>query len=99
MENIQPWCVSRQLWWGHQIPAWYDEAGQVFVAEEADAARALAGTTAHLPRDPDVLEPWFSSALRPFGTLAWPEETPAPDPHTPRQVPVPAFPTLSFPVR
>ena len=72
MENIQPWCVSRQLWWGHQIPAWYDADGTVFVAEDEDAARVLAGGK-DLTRDPDVLDTWFSSALWPFGTLGWPE--------------------------
>ena len=72
LENIQPWCVSRQLWWGHQIPAWYDDAGNVFVAEGEDAARAQAGG-ADLCRDPDVLDTWFSSALWPFATLGWPE--------------------------
>ena len=72
MENIQPWCVSRQLWWGHQIPAWYDADGTVFVAEDEDAARVLAGGK-DLTRDPDVLDTWFSSALWPFGTLGWPQ--------------------------
>ena len=72
MEDIQPWCVSRQLWWGHQIPAWYDADGTVFVAEDEDAARVLAGGK-DLTRDPDVLDTWFSSALWPFGTLGWPE--------------------------
>jgi valyl-tRNA synthetase len=72
LENIQPWCVSRQLWWGHQIPAWYDEAGNVFVAENEAEAQRLAGH-AKLTRDPDVLDTWFSSALWPFGTLGWPE--------------------------
>ena len=72
LENIQPWCVSRQLWWGHQIPAWYDEDGKVFVAENEEEARALAGGRT-LTRDPDVLDTWFSSALWPFGTLGWPE--------------------------
>jgi len=74
LENIQPWCVSRQLWWGHQIPAWYDEDGNVFVAEDEEAARALAGAGKALRRDPDVLDTWFSSALWPFGTLGWPDE-------------------------
>lgn len=73
LENIQPWCVSRQLWWGHQIPAWYDEDGNVFVAENEEEARALAGGKT-LTRDPDVLDTWFSSALWPFGTLGWPDE-------------------------
>ena len=72
MENIQPWCVSRQLWWGHQSPAWYDADGTVFVAEDEDAARVLAGGK-DLTRDPDVLDTWFSSALWPFGTLGWPQ--------------------------
>jgi len=74
LENIQPWCVSRQLWWGHQIPAWYDPDGQVYVAEDESAAQSLAGNKP-LTRDPDVLDTWFSSALWPFGTLGWPDET------------------------
>src|SRR3546814_893876 len=73
MENIQPWCVSRQLWWGHQIPAWYDGDGNVFVAENEEQARAQAGPDATLTRDTDVLDTWFSSALWPFGTLGWPD--------------------------
>ncbi|MBB6122520.1 valine--tRNA ligase [Sphingobium subterraneum] len=73
MENIQPWCVSRQLWWGHRIPVWYDTDGNVFVAETEEAARALAGERA-LTRDEDVLDTWFSSALWPFATLGWPED-------------------------
>ncbi|WP_340313550.1 valine--tRNA ligase [Rhizorhabdus argentea] len=72
LENIQPWCVSRQLWWGHQIPAWYDEDGQVYVAEDEAGAQAQAGGR-KLTRDSDVLDTWFSSALWPFGTLGWPE--------------------------
>jgi valyl-tRNA synthetase len=80
LENIEPWCVSRQLWWGHQIPAWYDDEGNVFVAqteEEATAeARAKHGRDVSLRRDEDVLDTWFSSALWPFSTLGWPEETP-----------------------
>ena len=81
MENIQPWCVSRQLWWGHQIPAWYDEQGNIFVEmseqEARAAARAKHGSDVALTRDPDVLDTWFSSALWPFSTLGWPDETPA----------------------
>ncbi|HYD25457.1 MAG TPA: valine--tRNA ligase [Croceibacterium sp.] len=77
MENIQPWCVSRQLWWGHRIPAWYDADGNVFVAETEDEALGLAetqhGLMVKLERDPDVLDTWFSSALWPFATLGWPE--------------------------
>ena len=99
MENIQPWCISRQLWWGHQIPAWYGPDGKVFVAETEDEAvsRALAyyaetgaisdaqarNMATHpgkrapfLTRDEDVLDTWFSSALWPFSTLGWPDETP-----------------------
>ena len=72
MENIQPWCVSRQLWWGHRIPAWYAEDGSVFVAETEEEAQALAGHK-KLTRDEDVLDTWFSSALWPFATLGWPE--------------------------
>jgi valyl-tRNA synthetase len=83
MENIQPWCVSRQLWWGHRIPAWYDEDGNVFVGETEDEALGLAetqhGLLVKLERDPDVLDTWFSSALWPFATLGWPEqESPLP---------------------
>jgi valyl-tRNA synthetase len=78
LENIQDWCVSRQLWWGHRIPAWYDEAGNIFVGEdEADAiAHAPAPPVGALRRDEDVLDTWFSSALWPFSTLGWPGETP-----------------------
>ena len=78
LNNIQDWCISRQLWWGHQIPAWYDEAGNIYVArDEADAkAQALkAGHSGTLTRDADVLDTWFSSALVPFSSLGWPEET------------------------
>ncbi|MEL7198900.1 MAG: valine--tRNA ligase [Pseudomonadota bacterium] len=73
MENIQPWCVSRQLWWGHRIPAWFDADGNVFVAESEEEAQAQAGTGVQLTRDQDVLDTWFSSALWPFATLGWPE--------------------------
>ncbi|WP_433910999.1 valine--tRNA ligase [Sphingomonas yabuuchiae] len=73
MENIQPWCVSRQLWWGHQIPAWFAEDGRVFVAESEDEAQAQAGEGVVLTRDSDVLDTWFSSALWPFATLGWPD--------------------------
>ncbi|KQU62476.1 valine--tRNA ligase [Sphingomonas sp. Leaf339] len=73
MENIQPWCVSRQLWWGHQIPAWFADDGQIFVAETEAEAQAQAGEGVPLTRDPDVLDTWFSSALWPFATLGWPE--------------------------
>jgi valyl-tRNA synthetase len=75
MENIQPWCVSRQLWWGHRIPAWYDDAGNVFVAETEAEAQAEAGEGVALRQDEDVLDTWFSSALWPFGTLGWPQDS------------------------
>ncbi|MGN6376294.1 MAG: valine--tRNA ligase [Sphingomonas sp.] len=73
MENIQPWCVSRQLWWGHRIPAWYAEDGQIFVAETEEEAQRLAGQGVALRRDEDVLDTWFSSALWPFATMGWPD--------------------------
>ena len=74
MGNIQDWCISRQLWWGHQIPAWYDEDGKVYVARnEADAQAQAPGKT--LKRDEDVLDTWYSSALVPFSTMGWPEKT------------------------
>lgn len=80
MNNIQPWCISRQLWWGHQIPAWYGPDGEVFVAQSSGEAQALAdkhyGEVKELTRDEDVLDTWFSSALWPFSTLGWPEKTP-----------------------
>jgi len=79
LENIEPWCVSRQLWWGHQIPAWYGPDGTVFVEESEDeasaAARAHYGQDVALTRDEDVLDTWFSSALWPFSTLGWPDDT------------------------
>lgn len=79
MENIQPWCISRQLWWGHQIPAWYGPDGQLFVAKSQDEAAEKAakhyGETVELTRDEDVLDTWFSSALWPFSTLGWPDTT------------------------
>jgi len=80
MRNIQPWCISRQLWWGHQIPAWYGPDGKFFVAETEEEALAEAekhyGKKTELNRDPDILDTWFSSALWPFSTLGWPEKTP-----------------------
>ena len=74
MNNIQDWCISRQLWWGHQIPAWYDEAGNVYVARNQEEAEKQAGKTG-LTREEDVLDTWFSSSLVPFSTLGWPSET------------------------
>ena len=79
LRDIQPWCISRQLWWGHRIPAWYGPDGEVFVAHDAEAAQTLAtahyGTETALAQDPDVLDTWFSSALWPFSTLGWPART------------------------
>jgi valyl-tRNA synthetase len=75
LENIEPWCISRQLWWGHQIPVWFDEEGREYCAASESEAQAMApGRT--LTRDPDVLDTWFSSGLWPIGTLGWPEQTP-----------------------
>ena len=73
MNNIQDWCISRQLWWGHQIPAWYDEEGNVYVAKSEAEAQAQAGSGKKLKRDEDVLDTWYSSALVPFSTMGWPE--------------------------
>ena len=78
MENIQPWCVSRQLWWGHRIPAWFAQDGRIFVAATAEAAQAQAGEGVALRQDEDVLDTWFSSALWPFATLGWPDDAPLP---------------------
>jgi len=75
LRNIKPWCISRQLWWGHQIPVWYDVDGKIYCAESEEEARKQAGGKA-LTRDPDVLDTWFSSALWPFSTLGWPDKTP-----------------------
>ncbi len=96
MENIQPWCVSRQLWWGHRIPAWYDADGKVYVAEDEAAAQALAGEGVALTRDNDVLDTWFSSALWPFGTLGWPDQTEALARHYPNDVLISGFDILFF---
>ncbi len=96
MNNIQPWCISRQLWWGHQIPAWYDEDGNVFVAESEEAAQAKAGEGVALTRDEDVLDTWFSSALWPFSTLGWPDETPELARHYKTDVLVTGFDIIFF---
>jgi len=95
MENIQPWCVSRQLWWGHRIPAWYDADDAVYVAETEEEAQALAGNTA-LARDEDVLDTWFSSALWPFATLGWPDKTDLLTKHYPNDLLVSGFDILFF---
>ncbi len=76
MENIEDWCISRQIWWGHRIPAWYDENGNIFVADSLEEAQKQAGEGVTLRQDEDVLDTWFSSALWPFSTLGWPEKTP-----------------------
>ena len=77
LENIEPWCISRQLWWGHQIPVWFDESGTQYCAATEAEAQALAGPSAQLTRDPDVLDTWFSSGLWPIGTLGWTGEAEA----------------------
>ena len=100
MENIQPWCISRQLWWGHQIPAWYGPDGEIFVAEsEQDAhqaAKAHYGQDTELTRDEDVLDTWLSSALWPFSTLGWPDETPELQKHYKTDVLVTGFDIIFF---
>ena len=100
MRNIQPWCISRQLWWGHQIPAWYGPDGEVFVAHDAEEAAAAAevhyGKAVALTRDADVLDTWFSSALWPFSTLGWPEETAALKRYYPGDVLVTSFDIIFF---
>jgi valyl-tRNA synthetase len=96
LENIQPWCVSRQLWWGHRIPAWYNDQSEVFVAESEEEAQAQAGEGVDLRRDPDVLDTWFSSALWPFATLGWPDETEELKRHYPNNVLVSGFDIIFF---
>ncbi|MCL6678779.1 valine--tRNA ligase [Sphingomonas sp. RG327] len=95
LENIQPWCVSRQLWWGHRIPAWYADDGEIFVAETEEEARAQAGGKL-LRQDDDVLDTWFSSALWPFATLGWPEQTEELKRHYPNDVLISGFDILFF---
>jgi valyl-tRNA synthetase len=99
LNNIQDWCISRQLWWGHQIPAWYDDSGNFYVArdeQEAKAKAAAKGYTGTLTRDNDVLDTWFSSALVPFSTLGWPEETPDYKMFLPSSVLVTGFDIIFF---
>jgi valyl-tRNA synthetase len=96
MENIQPWCVSRQLWWGHRIPAWYGDDGKVYVAETEDAAQAIAGSGVSLARDEDVLDTWFSSALWPFATLGWPDDAELVRRHYPNDLLISGFDILFF---
>ena len=100
MRNIQPWCISRQIWWGHQIPAWFGPDGEIFVAENEEVAREMAreslGKDVELVRDPDVLDTWFSSALWPFSTLGWPDETPELARYYPTDVLVTGFDIIFF---
>ncbi|UYO00062.1 MAG: valine--tRNA ligase [Devosia sp.] len=100
LENIKPWCISRQLWWGHQIPAWYGPDNEAFVAYDEAEAKAAAekhyGKAVELTRDPDVLDTWFSSALWPFSTLGWPDETPELRRYYPTDVLVTAFDIIFF---
>ncbi len=96
MRNIQPWCISRQLWWGHQIPAWYGDDGKIYVEENEEAAQKAAGPTVKLTRDEDVLDTWFSSALWPFSTLGWPDQTPELKRHYKTDVLVTGFDIIFF---
>jgi valyl-tRNA synthetase len=95
LNNIQDWCISRQLWWGHQIPAWYDEEGNIYVARNEEEAKAKAGGKA-ITRESDVLDTWFSSALVPFSSLGWPEETPDYKMFLPSSVLVTGFDIIFF---
>jgi valyl-tRNA synthetase len=100
LENIQPWCISRQLWWGHQIPAWYGPDNHIFVAfdeqEALDLAKAHYGKKVELRRDEDVLDTWFSSALWPFSTMGWPDKTPELERYYPTSVLVTGFDIIFF---
>ena len=100
MRNIQPWCISRQLWWGHQVPVWYGPDGTQFVEESEEAAQAAAlkhyGKQEPLKRDEDVFDTWFSSALWPFSTLGWPEQTPELERYYPTSVLVTGFDIIFF---
>jgi valyl-tRNA synthetase len=100
LRNIHPWCISRQLWWGHQLPVWYDNDGNTYVAEtEAEAlaeAREQHGAAVKLTQDPDVLDTWFSSALWPFSTLGWPERMPELERYYPTDVLVTSFDIIFF---
>jgi len=100
MHNIQDWCISRQIWWGHRIPAWYDSDGNIFVARDESAAltqaRAMHGAEVPLSQDEDVLDTWFSSALWPFSTLGWPEKTPELKTFYPTSVLVTGFDIIFF---
>ncbi|PTR13783.1 valyl-tRNA synthetase [Nitrosospira sp. Nsp2] len=95
LENIQDWCISRQLWWGHRVPAWYDEDNNIFVAHSLEEAQRLAGER-DLTQDEDVLDTWFSSALWPFSTLGWPDETPELKTFLPTSVLITGFDIIFF---
>ncbi len=96
LENIQDWCISRQIWWGHRIPAWYDEDGNVYVAHSLEEAQQQAGIEKILSQDEDVLDTWFSSALWPFSTLGWPQQTPELKTFLPGSVLVTGFDIIFF---
>ena len=98
LENIEDWCISRQIWWGHRIPAWYDDAGNVYVGKDEQTVRAQYELDAniHLRQDDDVLDTWFSSALWPFSTLGWPEQTDALKTFYPGSVLVTGFDIIFF---
>lgn len=96
LTNIQDWCISRQLWWGHQIPAWFDESGKIYVARNEAEAQEQAGAGVTLRRDDDVLDTWFSSALVPFSTMGWPEDTPDMKMFLPSSVLVTGFDIIFF---
>ncbi|MCR5537493.1 MAG: valine--tRNA ligase [Succinivibrio sp.] len=98
MRDLQDWCISRQLWWGHRIPAWYDEEGKVYVARSEEEVRSKYGLGAEvrLTRDPDVLDTWFSSALWTFSTLGWPDQTPELEQFHPTSVLVTGFDIIFF---
>jgi valyl-tRNA synthetase len=96
LENIQDWCISRQLWWGHRIPAWYDEDGTIYVARNLEEAQKQAGPDKPLRQDEDVLDTWFSSALWPFSTLGWPDKTPELATFLPTSVLVTGFDIIFF---
>ena len=96
MENIQPWCISRQLWWGHRIPAWFAEDGAIYVAPSEAEAQAQAGKGVKLRQDDDVLDTWFSSALWPFSTMGWPDKTPELETFYPTATLVTAFDIIFF---
>ena len=96
LENIQDWCISRQLWWGHQIPAWYDEDGKIYVARTEEEAAEASCKGKPLTRDPDVLDTWFSSALVPFSSLGWPDKTPDLETFLPSSVLVTGYDIIFF---